>query len=47
VLNKHIVEAPLLPNVTVQVLPAGLLAGVHGSFHVAEVDGVSALVAFL
>jgi transcriptional regulator with XRE-family HTH domain len=36
----RMVDASRLPNVTVQVLPAGLHVAMQGSFHVAEVDGV-------
>lgn len=37
----RMLAASRLPNVTVQVLPAGLHVALQGSFHIAEVDGVS------
>jgi transcriptional regulator with XRE-family HTH domain len=37
----RLVAVSRLPNVTVQVLPAGMHVAMQGSFHIAEVDGVS------
>lgn len=39
--TMRMVAASRLPNVTIQVLPADVLAGMRGSFHLAEVDGGS------
>jgi transcriptional regulator with XRE-family HTH domain len=41
---RRMAEVSLSPNVTLQVLPVGIHAGIQGSFHIAEVDGVSGTV---
>jgi transcriptional regulator with XRE-family HTH domain len=40
----RLVEAAMQPTITVQVLPDGFLAGIQGSFHIAEVDGLATSV---
>jgi transcriptional regulator with XRE-family HTH domain len=41
---RYMMDVSSRPNVTVQVLPTAIHAGIQGSFHIAEVDGVSGAV---